>query len=78
MFTQALEFTIVRFDDSLRATPEFDRHYIARGQHVEDHLHVVTDERNSDEGGECASVPAPRFEHDSINFAFSNRDRGTS
>jgi len=81
MFTKAHECAVVKFDDSLATTPEFGCHYIARDQHLEDHLHLVTGERNSDEvdeGDEYESVPAPHVEHDSIHFAFSNKERVTS
>ena len=78
MLTKAREFTILKFDDSLRTAPEFGGDVGARGQHVQDHLHAVTAERNSDESDEYESVPSPHVEHDSIHFAFSNRERGTS
>lgn len=81
MFTKAHECAVVKFDDSLATTPEFGRDYIARGQHLKAHLHVVTGERNSnevDEGGDYESVPPPHGEHDSIHFTFSNKEGSTS
>ena len=62
MFTKSHEFTVLKLHET--AAPDFGFDYIARGQHVEDHLHVVTGERSSDD--EYESVPSPNVEHDSI------------
>jgi hypothetical protein len=78
MFAKAHEFTVVKIDDSLRTTPDFGCDHLARGQHVDDHLHVVTGERSSDDGDEHESVPSPPAEHGSLLFAIPNNERGTS
>jgi len=63
MFTSFHEFTVVKLHETTGTVPDFGFDYIARGQHVEDHLHVVTGERSNNERNEDEFVPSPDVEH---------------
>jgi len=58
MFTTFHEYTVIQLRESTETVPECFFDYIARGQHVEDHLHVVTGQRTSDVDT-YESVPSP-------------------